>query len=587
MSEGSGGGAGESYEGNGSPFQHPARRPLLQRLVPVTENLPSYRGGTLRRDLLAGVTVAALALPASLAYAEIAGLSPVIGLYALLLPAVAYALFGSSRQLIVGPDGAIAAMVGAAVIPLVADPGQRASLAALLALLVGAVFLGAWAGRLGWVADYFSRPVLIGYLHGIAAVLIFGQLGKLLGLSMSAQTSPGQIGEIVREIADLSWTTLAVGLASLAALLLLGWLLPKLPGPLIVVVLAIVASAAVGLASMGVAVVGHIPSGVPSLEVPDLRLRDILTLLPPAVGIFIVAFSSGILTARSVAGRHGQPVHANTELAAMGAANLAAGISQGFPVGASGSRTSVNDQMGARTQLAGLLAAAVIALVLLFLTGPMQYLPQATLGAVIVTAALGMIDLTAWRGLAHISRVEVSIAAITMVGVITVGVLRALLLAVALSVVDAVRRSATPHDAVLGWVERLDRYADVRLHPTAKIVPGVLVYRLDDRLFFANAHYVKGRIHEAIAGAPAPVRWLVFDAEALNHVDATGVRTLTELIESLHKESITFVFARLHGFMTEHLDEAGLVDLVGEDHLYPTVRAAVQDASSQDRSDDS
>jgi sulfate permease, SulP family len=587
MSGGSDGGTGSSYEGDAPVFQRPARRPLLQRLLPVTENLPRYRGGTLRRDLLAGITVAALALPASLAYAEIAGLSPVIGLYALLLPAVAYAVFGSSHQLIVGPDGSIAALVGAAVIPLVADPEQRASLAALLALLVGAAFLGARAARLGWIADYFSRPVLIGYLHGVAAVLIIGQLGKLLGLSMTAQTPPGQLIEIFAEISDLSLTTLAVGLACLAALLLLGWLLPKLPGPLIVVVLAIIASAAIGLASLGVAVVGHIPSGLPSLEVPDFRLRDVMTLIPAAVGIFFVAFSSEILTARSVAGRHGYHVHANTELTALGAANLAAGFSQGFPIGASGSRTSVNDQMGARTQLAGFLAAGVIALVLLFLTGPMQYLPQATLGAVIVTAALGMIDLAAWRGLARISRVEVSIAAITMVGVITVGVLRALLLAVALSVVDAVRRSATPHDAVLGWVERLGRYADVRLHPSAKIVPGVLVYRLDDRLFFANANYVKGRIREAIAGAPAPVHWLVFDAEALNHIDATGLRMLTELIESLRKESITFVFARLHDHTSAHLEEAGVLELVGRDHIYPTVRAAVRSAPGQDPSADS
>jgi sulfate permease, SulP family len=432
----------------------------------------------------------------------------------------------------------------------------------------------------GWIADYFSRPVLIGYIHGVAVVLIIGQLGKLLGLSISAQDPPAEVIEVIREITDVSLTTLAVGLACLAALLLLGWLFPKIPGPLIVVVLAIVVSATVGLAAMGVAVIGPIPAGLPSLELPDFRLGDVLTLLPAAVGIFIVAFSSEILTARSVAGRHGQHVHANTELAAMGAMNLAAGISQGFPVGASGSRTSVNDQMGARTQISGLLAAAVIALILLFLTGPMQYLPQAALGAVIVAAALGMIDISAWRGLARISRVEVAIAAITMVGVITVGVLRALLLAVALSVVDAVRRSATPHDAVLGWVERLDRYADVRLHPTAKIVPGVLVYRLDDRLFFANANYVKARIREAISGAPAPIRCLVFDAEALNHVDATGVRMLTELIESLRKESITFVFARLHGQMSDHLDEAGVLDLVGEDHLYPTVRAAVQSAAA-------
>ena len=581
MNEGDAGDAGESYEEDASPFQRPARRPLLQRLVPVSAHVRSYRGGTLRRDLLAGATVAALAVPAALAYSEIAGLSPVIGLYSLLLPAVAYTLLGSSRQLSIGPDGAISALVGAAVIPLVADPEQRASLAALLALLVGGVFFGAWLARLGWIADYFSRPVLIGYLHGVAVVLIVGQLGKMLGLSINAETPPGQLIEVIREITDLSWSTLAVALVSLALLLLARRLSPKLPGALIVVILAIVVSAVVGLTDKGVAVVGHIPSGLPSIELPDLRPKDIFSLLPAALGIFFVGFASQILAARSFAGRHGQHIHANTELVAMGAANLVAGISQGMPIGASDSRTAVNDQMGARTQVSGLLAAAVIALVLLFLTGPIQYLPKATLGAVIVVAALGLVEPDAWRVIARVSRVEVAIAAITMVGVIAVGVLQALLLAVALSIVDAVRRSADPHDAVLGYVERMDRYADVRVHPSARIVPGVLVYRLDDRLFFANTNYVEGRIREAVAGAPAPVHWLVFDAEALNHVDATGVRMLAEMIESLRKESITFVFARLHSPLQEHLADGGVLDLVGEEHVYPTVHAAVQNAPAQ------
>ena len=581
MKEGDAGDAGESYEEDASPFQRPARRPLLQRLVPVSAHIRSYRGGTLRRDLLAGATVAALAVPAALAYSEIAGLSPVIGLYSLLLPAVAYTLLGSSRQLSIGPDGAISALVGAAVIPLVADPEQRASLAALLALLVGGAFFGAWLARLGWIADYFSRPVLIGYLHGVAVVLIVGQLGKMLGLSINAETPPGQLIEVIREITDLSWSTLAVALVSLALLLLARRLSPKLPGALIVVILAIVVSAVVGLTDKGVAVVGHIPSGLPSIELPDLRPKDIFSLLPAALGIFFVGFASQILAARSFAGRHGQHIHANTELVAMGAANLVAGISQGMPIGASDSRTAVNDQMGARTQVSGLLAAAVIALVLLFLTGPIQYLPKATLGAVIVVAALGLVEPDAWRVIARVSRVEVAIAAITMVGVIAVGVLQALLLAVALSIVDAVRRSADPHDAVLGYVERMDRYADVRVHPSARIVPGVLVYRLDDRLFFANTNYVEGRIREAVAGAPAPVHWLVFDAEALNHVDATGVRMLAEMIESLRKESITFVFARLHSPLQEHLADGGVLDLVGEEHVYPTVHAAVQNAPAQ------
>jgi MFS superfamily sulfate permease-like transporter len=420
--------------------------------------------------------------------------------------------------------------------------------------------------------------VLIGYLHGVAIVLIVGQLGKLLGLSIGAQAPPGKIIEIINEIRDLSWITLAVGLASLVILLLSRWLSRKFPGALLVVVLAIVVSAVVGLTDKGVAVVGPIPAGLPSVELPGLRASDIITLLPAAVGIFVVGFSSQILTARSFAGRHGQHVDANTELVAMGAANLVAGISQGLPVGASDSRTAINDQMGARTQVSGLITAVVIALVLLFLTQPIQYLPTATLGAVIVVAALGLINFDDWRGLVRISRVEVGIALITMVGVITVGVLRALLLAVALSVVDAVRRSATPHDAVLGWVERLDRYADVRLHPSAQVVPGVLIYRLDDRLFFANASYVEGRIREAISGAPTPVRWLVFNAESLNHVDATGVRMLIDLVESLRRESITFVFARLHGPTNDRLAEAGVLDVVGEDHLFPTVRGAVEAA---------
>ncbi|HJW64019.1 MAG TPA: SulP family inorganic anion transporter, partial [Actinomycetes bacterium] len=443
--------AKDSYGSGVSPFQPAGRRPVLHRLVPVSEQLPGYGSGILRRDLVAGVTVAALALPAAMAYAELAGLSPVAGLYALLLPTVAYTLLGSSRQLIVGPEGSIAALVAAALVPLAADDPERyASLAALLAVLVGAVFLAARLVRLGWVADYFSRAVLIGYIHGVAVVLIIGQLGKLLGLDIDAQDPLAQLAEVVGELGDLSGITLAVGVACLAPLLLLRWRAPKLPGPLLVVILAIAASAAIGLASEGVAVVGEIPAGLPSIQLPGLDPDDALALLPAALGIFFVSFSDEILTARSFAGKRGQHVRADQELTAMGAANLAAGLTQAFPVGASGSRTAVNDQMGGRTQISGLIGAGAIACVLLFLTEPMQYLPKATLGAVIVAAAVGLIEPDAWRGLARTSRVEVAIAAVTMAGVIAVGVLEALLVAVALSIVDVVRRSATPHDAVLG-----------------------------------------------------------------------------------------------------------------------------------------
>ena len=294
------------------------------------------------------------------------------------------------------------------------------------------------------MADYFSRAVLIGYLHGVAVVLIIGQLAKLLGLDVDAQEPLAQLVEVARELPELSGTTLAVGALCLALLLGLRWRTPKLPGALLVVVAAIATSAALGLAAEGVATVGEIPAGLPGLELPTAPLGDLAALVPAALGIFFVSFSDQILTARSFAGHHGQHVRADTELAAMGVANLAAGITQGFPVGASGSRTAVNDQMGARTQLAGLLAAAAIALVLLFLTEPMQYLPKATLGAVIVAAAIGLVDRRAWQGLARTSRVEVAIAAVTMAGVVTVGVLEALVVAVALS-------PEPPVDQDVGW----------------------------------------------------------------------------------------------------------------------------------------
>jgi MFS superfamily sulfate permease-like transporter len=259
----------------------------------------------------------------------------------------------------------------------------------------------------------------------------------------------------------------------------------------------------------------------------------------------------------------------------MGAANAAAGITQGFPVGASGSRTAVNDAMGARSQLAGLVAAAAVLLILLFLTGPIAELPKAVLGAAIVSAAIGLVDVPAWRSLAATDRVELAIAAVTVAGVVIAGVLEAVAFAVALTIVDAVRRSAKPGDAVLGWDESLGRWADVEEHPGARVAPGVVVYRLDDRFFFANARYVKRRMNAAVRGAPSPARWLVLDAEAVTHVDTTGVDAIQQLAGELRDDGITLVVARIRAHTKRQLDEAGLVDGIGSEHFHPTVRAAV------------
>jgi high affinity sulfate transporter 1 len=559
-----------------SPFQPKREAPLLQRAVPVSQELPAYRGGHARRDVLAGVAVAALALPSAMAYAELAGLSPVNGLYALLLPAVAYVLLGSSRQLVVGPEGSIAALVAAAVLPLAAAGSPEAvELAGALALLVGACFLIARALRLGWLADYFSRPVLIGYLHGVAVVLVISQLGKVLGLDIAAQDPLPQLAEVVRELGDTSGITLAVGATALAILIPLRYLASRFPAALAVVIGAIAVSWWLDLEERGVSVVGSVPSGIPELVFPTPGGGDTLLLLAAAFGIFLVSFADEILTARSFAGKHGQHVRAEQEVLAMGVANVAAGLTQGFPVGASGSRTAVNDSMGVRTQLGGLAAAGTVLVILLYLTDPISYLPKTVLGAVIISAAIGLVDRDAWRALWLTDRVEVAIAAVTTAGVVAVGVLEALLFAVGLSIIDVVRRSARPHDAVLGWDEELGRYADIAVHRSAQVTPGVVVYRLDDRLFFANAGYVKGRVREAVRGAPTTTHAVVFDAEAVTHVDATGLAALGDLVETLRKDGIELSLARAKTPLTSQLTGGDLSRIP----LYPTVRAAVASAA--------
>jgi len=561
--------------GTTAPFRPAEPDRLLTRIMPVTGELSTYRVSRGRRDLIAGVTVAALAVPSAMAYAEVAGVSPVNGLYALLLPTVAYVLLGSSRQLIVGPEGSISTLVGAAILPLAAAGSEEAaSLAAMLALLVAVCFGAAWALRLGWIADYFSRPVLIGYIHGVAVVLVIGQLGKLLGIPVEAGDPLPQLREVLQELGEISGATLLVAVAALASLFALRRLMPKLPAALIVVVTSIGLSWALDFAEHGIAVVGAIPAGLPSIELPSVGFSDALALVPAAVGIFLVSFADEILTARSFAGKHNQRVRGSQELLAMGAANAAAGLTQSFSIGASGSRTAVNDDMGARSQIAGLIAAATVALILLFLTEPVQYLPKAVLGAVIVFAAVGLVDTAAWRALAAVDRVEVAIAGMTTGCVIAFGVLQALVVAVGLSIVDVVRRSARPHDAVLGWVERLGRYADVSLHPSARVTPGVVVYRLDDRLFFANTRYFKGRVREALRAAPTPARWLVLDAEAIAHVDATGIDALVDLTDDLRREGTALAIARLRTPMQEQLEAAGVVEAI-DGRVYPTVRAAV------------
>ncbi len=569
----------DAYEGR-SAFASESRPPIATRFVPFARSLSGYSRDRLRTDAVAGITVAALALPSAMAYAELAGAPVSAGLYALLLPVLAYAVFGSASRVVIGPEGTVALLVATALAPLAAaGSAEYAGLAAMLALLVGVVFFAARLIRLGWVADYFSQAVLVGYITGVAVVLILGQLGKLVGVSSDQDGAIREVVDIVRHLDDANGATVVVGAVALGFLFLAARVSKRIPGALILVVLGIAASWALDLAARGVAVTGPVPSGLPSIGVPDVSGSDFGTLWLAAVAIFLVAFADAILTARSFAARHHEVVDANQELLAFGFAQAASGITQGIPVGTSGSRTAVNDDMGATSQVSGLVAALMIAVILVFLTAPIEYLPSAILGAVIVFAASKLIEPDRWRSLSRSSTAEVSIAAITALFVVTIGVLQAIVAAVVLSIIDVIRRAAQPDDAVLGWSSDEDRYVNVSEHPDAGVTPGVVVYRIQDRVFFANAHFFKRRIWAAVDGAPKPVRHVILDASFVSDIDASAEVALREVIGGLRDRNIELHLARATVDLQKRLHEVGLTEYIGPGHFHGTVEAAVASCS--------
>jgi high affinity sulfate transporter 1 len=555
-------------------FVAPKRAATRWHLVPLVAQLRGY--ASLRGDVLAGVVIAALAVPQAMAYAQTAGLPVVAGLYGLVLPLVVYAALGSSRVLMTGPTTTAALMVAPVLVTVSDDPSDYPALAAMLALLVAAVFGLARLAGLGWMADYFSSAVLLGFLTGLGLTLIAGQIGVLAGVEVTGYSPLQQYGSFFANVTGgVHWTTLSIGVVSLLILLAGSRWAPRFPTLLALTIAMIALSWAQDLAAEGVAVIGEIPAGLPRLEWPGVAWDDLMLLLPGAVAIAVVGFSDAILTARSLASVTGSTVDADQELLALGGLNLAAGLTQSFPVGSSGSRSAVNASLGGRTQVVSLVQAATVVVVLLLLTPALALLPRSMLAAVIIYAALRLIDVTAWRALAAGSRGELLIAAVTVAGMLTVGLLPSLMLAVLLSLVDAARRSAQPRDAVLGWSPRHGRFVDLDKDHEGLLVPGVVVYRIDDRLFFANAHYFAARVEEAITAAPDRVRWFILDAEAVSHLDASATQVLREVIAGLSARGIRFVVARARDAVVEQIDRFDLTDVLGPDNRFPTVRAAV------------
>jgi high affinity sulfate transporter 1 len=522
-----------------------ATRERWARFAPGLATLLGYRRGDLRHDVTAGLSVAAVAVPVGVAYAELAGFEPVVGLYASMLPLVAYALFGTSRQLIVGPDAATCAMVAAAVAPLAGgDAGKYASITAALTFFAGLFCVGASFLRLGALADFLSKPILVGYLTGVALAIILGQIGKVTGLSIEARGIAPRLLEVLREIQGIHWPTAGVAAGSFAVLALAPRLVPRRPAALLALVAAGALVAGLGLDRTGVAVIGAVPAGLPALRLPALPLEGLGLLMAEAAAVALVSFTSSTVTTRAFAARNHYDVDIDREFAALGAAQLAASVSQAFPVAGADSRTATNDDAGGRTQLASLVAAAAIALVLLLLTAPIRYVPSAALGAILIRAALSLIDLGAFREIARVDRGELALALLTTLGVVWFGVIEAVLVAVMLAVLRFVRIAARPDVELMGEQPGVRGFHDLRVYPEAKPPPGLVLFRFDGPLAFFNAAYFRERVLAAADAAGPLLRAVVIDARGFTtREDATAILMLVELRRELGARGVTLALA--------------------------------------------
>lgn len=560
-------------------------RGVLSRLraaagaVPGIRVLSSYRREWLVKDLVAGIVLTTLLVPQGMAYAELAGLPAITGLYTTILCLLGYAVCGPSRILVLGPDSSLGPMIAATVLPLVAadgDPDRAVALASVLALMVAAIMILASVAKLGFIADLISKPTMIGYMNGLALTIFIGQLPKLLGFKVEADNLVGECVGLVEKLADGASVpaAAAVGTGGIVLILVLQRWLPKVPAVLVMVVLAIAAAAVFDLGEHGVDLVGELPEGFPPFTIPDIRLTDLAPLFGGALGIALVSLADTVSNASAFAARSGQEVRGNQEMAGVGVANLAAGLFQGFPVSTSGSRTAVAERAGAKSQLTGVVGAAVIVLMLVLAPGMFRDLPQPALAAVVITASLSLADLSGTVRLWRQRRAEFLLSIAAFVGVALLGVLPGIAIAVALSVLNVFRRAWWPYNTVLGRVRDLDGYHDVRSYPSAEQLPGLVIHRFDAPLFFANARTFRDEIRRLARTEPRP-RWIVIAAEPMTDVDTTAADVLQELDVALNAEHVHLVFAELKDPVRRKIEQYGLTRAIDPRHFFPTLEAAV------------
>jgi len=548
--------------------------------IPGVRAAATYQRAWLSRDVVAGLVLASLLVPQGMAYAELAGLPAITGLYTSILCLVAYAALGPSRVLVLGPDSALGSMIAATVLPLTiagGDPAKAVVYASVLAVMVGAVMLvGARAG-LGFVADLLSKPTQIGYMNGLALTILVSQLPKMFGFSVDADGLIGEAQAFVHGVANGQAVApaVAVGVGSLILMVVLSRWLPNVPGVLVAVIAAMAVAAAFNLGAAGVKLVGVLPSGLPPFSVPIPDVRDLGLLAAGAIGIAIVSLADTISTSSAFAARTGQEVHADQEMVGIGAANLAAGLFGGFPVSTSGSRTAVAERAGAKTQLTGLVGAAVIAVMLVFLPGLLQWLPQPTLGAVVIVASLSLADIRGTMRLYRQRRPQFAVSIAAFLGVALLGVLPGIAVAVTLSILAVFRQAWNPYRTELQDIPGVPGWHDVRMYPNAVEVPGLVIYRFGGPLIFANAATFRDEVRAIARREPAP-RWVLIASEAIVDVDVTAADMLEELDGELEAAGIELIFAELKDAVRGEIKGYGLDWLADRDTFYPTITAAVR-----------
>jgi high affinity sulfate transporter 1 len=552
----------------------------VARFVPGFRLVRTYRREWVRADLLAGLGLIALLVPQGMAYAELAGLPPVTGLYTTLVALLAYAAFGPSRILVLGPDSALGPLIAAALLPLIGaggDPTKAVALAGMLALLIGALCVAAGFARLGVLAELLSKPVRIGFLNGIAVVVFVGQLPHLFGFSSDAHGLADEARTFVRGVGDGRTVpaALLVGLGTLAVILVAHTLRPGIPGVFLAIVGAGIATAALDLTVHGVTVVGAIPSGLPVPTFPAVGLADVGSLLAAAAGMAFVTLTDTTVLSRSLAAKRGEQIDANQEIVALGAASIAAGLFQGFPVSVSASRTAVAESSGSRTQMTGVVAATGIVVVLVAAAGLGRFLPTSALAAVIISASLALFDVRSLIWLGRVRRSELLLSLGALLGVGILGVLPGIGVAIALSLGDFVRRAWRPYDAVLGRIPGRKGYHDIDRHPEAQEIPGLVLLRFDAPLFFANANAFTDRVIAAIDERGETIRWVIVAAEPITDIDTTAAEGLEELLDELESRGVELAFAELKGPVKDRLRRYDLYERVGDEHMFPTLGTAI------------